>query len=275
MRSLLQLKLAGNVLPEETIQAAERGFSALQHLAAGMATRRRGVIQRTIQSELDPHERQLLKASLLRFLNPAQVQCVLCDGKKKLSGRVTPLNLQLRRETCFGCHGKGTVTGDATDLHRLLSRCIQRRLHLKEQLATGLEEEATYARKLEQNRHSQVLYPALIASIQTTLQRKQQQLDRALYQFQGYQRYERKILQALYNHYLQQKIQQESDQNPMHNWRDDWTLQKEMPDLYLLAGDLERLLDEWESILAHLAAEVTDRLSWQRLRELDTELSQL
>lgn len=263
---LQQLKLAQNPIPLDLIRAAERGHHALHQWAAERAGQRRAQAQHLLDAKPDPHEQRLIKAApLLRFLTPHQIVCLLCDGKKKLSGRFSALNLQLDRATCFGCQGKGTVSGDASDLHRLLNRCIQRRLHRKTQLNTLLQEEANLTRKLEHNRHTQILFAALRQSLAATLQQKQLQIEHLIYQYQGYQRYERKLLQALYNYHLQLQLQQEQETQDAY----DWTLQSAMPDLYLFANALERLLDEWEALMGHQPRDTA------RLHQLDTRLDAL
>jgi hypothetical protein len=210
LKRLQRLDLKGNPLNPKLINVAAKGNQAIQYFFLQQASQRKRLLRSIVEGKKAAAERSQLKDRFFRLLNSKNTVCSVCDGSKKVNGHIGHLNMRFDNETCFGCHGDGTADEDTEELHTLLDTCNQKKERCRNFIIDLVEDEASFARKIQGNRsNQQILFEQTANTIRDILVDKRRQIDARVRQFSSYQFFEQKLLITLYNLHLHQITQKE------------------------------------------------------------------
>ena len=210
LKRLQRLDLKGNPLNPKLIKVASKGHQAIQYFFLQQANQRKRLLKNIVEGKKAAAERSQLKDRFFRLLKSNSIICSVCDGSKKVNGRIGHLNMHFNNETCFGCHGEGTADDETEELHNLLETCNQKKERCRNFIIDLVEDETSFSRKIQGNRsNQQILFEQTANTIRDILKDKRRQIDVRVRQFSSYQFFEQKILITLYNLHLHQITQKE------------------------------------------------------------------
>lgn len=208
LKRLQRLDLSGNPINPKLIQVAAKGHQAIQYFFFQQANQRKRLLKNIVEGKQAAAERSQLKNRFFRLLKSSSTICSVCDGSKKINGRIGHLNMHFNNETCFGCHGEGIADEETEELHGLLETCNQKKERCRNFIIDLVEDEASFTHKIQANRaNQQILFEQTTNTIKDILKDKRRQIDIRVRQFSSYQVFEQKILITLYNLHLHQITQ--------------------------------------------------------------------